>query len=46
MGEPKKKKKTKRRKEGKKAKENIVRQLDVNLRRVGFIGGRWGEKLG
>ena len=44
MGEPKKKKK--RRKEGKKAKENIVRQLDVNLRRVGFIGGRWGEKLG
>ena len=52
MGEPKNKQKTKKErkkegmKEGKKAKENIVRQLDVNLRRVGFIGGRWGEKLG
>ena len=39
---------SKRRKEGKKAKEKVGSQLDVYLRRVGLVwgGGGGGEKLG
>ena len=34
------------RKEGRQAKENVVSQLDINLRRVGLTERAGGEKLG